>query len=189
MSQHLESLAIGDSIEVKGPLGHVHYLGRGRYTLDGDAHTATHISMIAGGTGITPMYQVGGRFPGPLSLSEHLAPPLRNSQCLAAATHHTAPWMPSAPSLTLLRSLPPPPSSPHSLPPPRQVIKAALKDGDDSTQLALLYANVSPDDILLREELDALAAAHPNFKVWYTGARRGGPGLRLLEGWRAGAWG
>lgn len=67
MSQYLESLAIGDSIEVKGPLGHVHYLGRGRYTLDGDAHTATHISMIAGGTGITPMYQVGGsgRLQGP----------------------------------------------------------------------------------------------------------------------------
>lgn len=37
-------------------------------------------------------------------------------------------------------------------------------------QLSLLYANVSPDDILLRHELDALAAAHPNFRVWYTGA-------------------
>ena len=57
----------------------------------------------------------------------------------------------------------------------RQVIKAALKDSDDSTELALLYANVSPDDILLREELDALAAAHPNFKVWYTGAREPPP--------------
>lgn len=30
MSQYLESLAIGDTIEVKGPLGHVHYLGRGK---------------------------------------------------------------------------------------------------------------------------------------------------------------
>lgn len=36
-------------------------------------------------------------------------------------------------------------------------------------QLSLLYANVSPDDILLREELDQLAVAHPNFSVWYTG--------------------
>ena len=34
--------------------------------------------------------------------------------------------------------------------------------------MALLYANQSPDDILLREELDAFAAAHANFKVWYT---------------------
>ena len=30
MSQYLESLAIGDSIEVKGPVGHVHYLGSGK---------------------------------------------------------------------------------------------------------------------------------------------------------------
>ena len=44
-----------------------------------------------------------------------------------------------------------------------------LKRREDTTQLSLLYANVSPDDILLREELDALAAAHPNFRVWYTG--------------------
>jgi NAD(P)H-flavin reductase len=50
-----------------------------------------------------------------------------------------------------------------------QVIQAVLKNSEDSTQLSLLYANVSPDDILLRDELDALAAAHPNFKVWYTG--------------------
>lgn len=58
MSQHLESLAVGDAIEVKGPLGHVHYMGQGRYTLDGEAHLARHVSMIAGGTGITPMLQV-----------------------------------------------------------------------------------------------------------------------------------
>lgn len=117
MSQYLEGLSIGDTIDVKGPTGeprgpargcsarqsavvgslpqaiplqhvglllhigdirpcqaasrrrrgpqttqqragHVHYLGGGRYTLDGDEHGATCISMIAGGTGITPMYQV-----------------------------------------------------------------------------------------------------------------------------------
>lgn len=28
MSQYLESLAIGDAMEVKGPIGHVHYLGK-----------------------------------------------------------------------------------------------------------------------------------------------------------------
>ena len=82
-----------------------------RYTLDDETHFASHISMIAGGTGITPMYQV---------------------------------------------------------------IQAVLKGsraGRDATRLSLLYANVSPDDILLRDELDALAAAHPDsFKVWYTGA-------------------
>ena len=30
MSQFLEALPIGGAMEVKGPLGHVHYLGRGR---------------------------------------------------------------------------------------------------------------------------------------------------------------
>ncbi|KAF3328522.1 NADH-cytochrome b5 reductase-like protein [Carex littledalei] len=39
-----------------------------------------------------------------------------------------------------------------------QVIKA----------LSLVYANVSPDDILLKAELDKLAASYPNFKVFYT---------------------
>ena len=61
-----------------------------RYTLDGVPANAKQISMIAGGTGITPMYQV---------------------------------------------------------------IKAVLKNPDDDTQLSLLYANQSPDDILLFEHL------------------------------------
>ncbi len=30
MSQYLESLPIGGEMEVKGPLGHFHYLGRSR---------------------------------------------------------------------------------------------------------------------------------------------------------------
>ena len=105
MSQYLDSLKIGDSIEAKGPVGHMHYLGNGRYRLDSAEHTCTRINMIAGGTGITPMYQV---------------------------------------------------------------IQAVLKNCDDKTEISLLYANQSPDDILLREELDALAATHPQFKVWYT---------------------
>lgn len=39
----------------------------------------------------------------------------------------------------------------------------------DSTKIALLFANQTEDDILLREELDDLAQQHPDrFKVWYT---------------------
>ncbi|XP_068653215.1 NADH-cytochrome b5 reductase-like protein [Aristolochia californica] len=49
-----------------------------------------------------------------------------------------------------------------------QVIEAILKNPDDNTQVSLLYANVSPGDILLKEKLDVLAAKHPNFKVHYT---------------------
>ncbi|XP_073289704.1 NADH-cytochrome b5 reductase-like protein isoform X1 [Primulina huaijiensis] len=49
-----------------------------------------------------------------------------------------------------------------------QVIDAIVKNPDDNTQVSLLYANVSPDDILLKKKLDLLAASHPNLKVFYT---------------------
>ncbi|XP_010535871.1 PREDICTED: NADH-cytochrome b5 reductase-like protein [Tarenaya hassleriana] len=49
-----------------------------------------------------------------------------------------------------------------------QVIEAILKNPEDKTQISLLYGNVSPDDILLKQKLDALQAKHPNLKVYYT---------------------
>lgn len=49
-----------------------------------------------------------------------------------------------------------------------QIIEAILKNPDDNTQVSLLYANVSPDDILLKKKLDVLAASHPNLTVYYT---------------------
>lgn len=49
-----------------------------------------------------------------------------------------------------------------------QVVEAILKNPDDKTQVSLVYANVSPDDILLKQKLDLLATSHPNFKVFYT---------------------
>mmetsp|Transcript_12788 Transcript_12788/g.16193 ORF Transcript_12788/g.16193 Transcript_12788/m.16193 type:complete len:138 (+) Transcript_12788:436-849(+) len=63
MSQHLDSLSIGDTIEMKGPKGHLNYLGRGKFTVKLmrkplEARKAKHSGMIAGGTGITPMLQV-----------------------------------------------------------------------------------------------------------------------------------
>jgi len=51
-----------------------------------------------------------------------------------------------------------------------QLVRDVLKNSTkDKTELALLFANQSEEDILLRKELDALAAKHPEqFKVWYT---------------------
>jgi len=50
-----------------------------------------------------------------------------------------------------------------------QVITAVLSNPADTTKMSLLYANQTEDDILVRDELDALAAKHPNnLKVWYT---------------------
>lgn len=50
-----------------------------------------------------------------------------------------------------------------------QLVTEVLKRSGDDTQLALLYANQSEEDILLRDDLDVLAAKHQEqFKVWYT---------------------
>jgi predicted heme/steroid binding protein len=58
MSQHLESLQIGDTIEVKGPLGHFTYFGKGEFTVKHDKRNTKAFGLICGGTGITPAYQV-----------------------------------------------------------------------------------------------------------------------------------
>ncbi|WOL13748.1 nitrate reductase [Canna indica] len=105
MSQHLDSLPIGSMLAVKGPLGHIEYTGRGNFIVDGNPRFAKHLAMIAGGTGITPVYQV---------------------------------------------------------------IQAVLGDPEDCTEMHLVYANRSEDDILLWDELDSWARNHPErLKVWY----------------------
>lgn len=48
------------------------------------------------------------------------------------------------------------------------LIRSIFSDPGDTTRVSLLYANQSPADVLLRTELDSIAAAHPNFKVAYT---------------------
>jgi cytochrome-b5 reductase len=51
-----------------------------------------------------------------------------------------------------------------------QVIAAILRDRSDQTKVSLLYANQSEDDILVRDMLEALKAAHPDrfVSLWYT---------------------
>jgi len=105
MSQYMEALTIGDTIKMKGPAGHVLYEGRGRLAVNSKPIQVKRISMVAGGTGITPMYQLA---------------------------------------------------------------RAICLDPGDTTEIALLYANRTVKDILLRAELDELAAKYPQFKVWYT---------------------
>ncbi|XP_008794525.2 nitrate reductase [NADH]-like [Phoenix dactylifera] len=106
MSQHLESLPMGSILDIKGPLGHIEYAGRGHFLINGKPRFAARLAMIAGGTGITPVYQV---------------------------------------------------------------IQAVLRDQpEDRTEMHLVYANRTEDDILLRDELDGWAREHPDqLKVWY----------------------
>jgi nitrate reductase (NAD(P)H) len=51
-------MQIGESIAVKGPIGHVMYRGDGEYTVNKTTYHAKKLVMLAGGTGITPMWQV-----------------------------------------------------------------------------------------------------------------------------------
>ncbi|WEW57113.1 NADH-cytochrome b5 reductase [Emydomyces testavorans] len=53
-----------------------------------------------------------------------------------------------------------------------QVIKAIVKGrprngGNDTTQVDLIFANVNPDDILLKEELDQLVKDDDGFRIYY----------------------
>lgn len=64
MSKHLESLSINDSILISGPKGRIHYNEPGSILIDESTPNERqitnikHIGMIAGGTGITPMFQL-----------------------------------------------------------------------------------------------------------------------------------
>jgi len=112
MTQHLESLQLGDTIDVRGPSGLLVYNGRGNFSIKEDKKSepkmvlAKQVSMIAGGTGITPMLQL---------------------------------------------------------------VRAVFRDPADTTSLALLFANQTEDDILLRRELEQVRDENPDrFKLWYT---------------------
>ncbi|KAI2626254.1 ferredoxin reductase-like protein [Xylaria nigripes] len=49
-----------------------------------------------------------------------------------------------------------------------QLIRAICEDQRDTTQVSLIYANRTEEDILLRSELDAFARKYPkNFRVFY----------------------
>ncbi|KAK0622880.1 hypothetical protein B0T14DRAFT_564294 [Immersiella caudata] len=96
ISKHMASLAVGQSIRVKGPKGAFVYT----------PNMVRHFGMIAGGTGITPMLQVV-----------------------------------------------------------RAIIRG--RAAGDTTQVDLIFANVTPQDILLKEDLDTLVAEDKGFRVHY----------------------
>eukprot|EP00397_Hematodinium_sp_SG-2012_P043422 GEMP01048263.1.p1 GENE.GEMP01048263.1~~GEMP01048263.1.p1 ORF type:complete len:357 (+),score=52.22 GEMP01048263.1:123-1193(+) len=59
MSRHLDSLKVGDSLDMRGPVGLIQYFGRGIFRIPGNPKMEVeHVGMLAGGTGITPMLQI-----------------------------------------------------------------------------------------------------------------------------------
>lgn len=61
-----------------------------------------------------------------------------------------------------------------------QVLQAIMNDPHDKTEVSLLSANQTEDDILLRDELEMMASDRPStLKLWYTLDRP-------QEGWKYG---
>lgn len=96
-SNFLYTLPIGEQVDVNGPTGEIEYLGHGKFNFEGQERTFSKISLVLGGSGITPGYQL---------------------------------------------------------------LVKILKSKDDTTQLRVVDANKTQDDILLRKQLNELAEVH-----------------------------
>ncbi|XP_072941533.1 NADH-cytochrome b5 reductase 2 isoform X1 [Epargyreus clarus] len=112
MSQYLNNMKIGDTIDVRGPSGRLQYAENGKFLIkklrkDPPVEIiAKKLNMIAGGTGIAPMLQL---------------------------------------------------------------VRHICNEADDQTEMRLLFANQTEEDILLRDELEKFQKDYPcQFKVWYT---------------------
>jgi nitrate reductase (NAD(P)H) len=79
MSQAIEALPIGHSIEIKGPLGKFEYLGSGRCKKNDSERRVKTFIMISGGTGITPIYQI---------LHEIMTDPKDETKCIVLTSNH-----------------------------------------------------------------------------------------------------
>lgn len=58
LTRYLNTLNVGDTLEVKGPMGHIKYEGCGKLLVDKTEHNVDRMTMIAGGTGVAPMLQM-----------------------------------------------------------------------------------------------------------------------------------
>jgi len=64
MTQYVNDMSIGQTIDVRGPSGKLIYNGRGEFSIRADKKSPSNtvqvkrVNMIAGGSGITPMLQI-----------------------------------------------------------------------------------------------------------------------------------
>ena len=56
LTQYLNSVPIGDKVKFSPPFGKVSYFGDGNFSLLGKIWKKSKIGLVAGGTGITPIY-------------------------------------------------------------------------------------------------------------------------------------
>jgi len=58
MSQYMDTLKVGDTLDIEGPTGMNEYMGGGKFKVGKREIQCKHLAMMSGGTGITPMLQV-----------------------------------------------------------------------------------------------------------------------------------
>ena len=97
LSNILDCMPIGEEIEIRGPTGEIVYSGNGNFTIEGKTMSFQRITLILGGSGVTPGYQL---------------------------------------------------------------IRRILSTEDDHTHIAVIDANKSESDILLKDELFDMAEKH-----------------------------
>jgi len=61
LSNLLDCMKIGEEVEVRGPTGDIKYLGHGHFEINGTEHVFEKVTLVLGGSGITPGYQLIGR--------------------------------------------------------------------------------------------------------------------------------
>lgn len=61
LSNILAAIPLGEEIEMRGPTGEILYHGDGRFTINGQEKSFKRISLVLGGTGLTPGYSLLAR--------------------------------------------------------------------------------------------------------------------------------
>ncbi|KAJ5385378.1 hypothetical protein N7517_003289 [Penicillium concentricum] len=61
MSNILDCLHSGEEIDVKRPIGEIKYIGQGKFKIDDKEYHFYNVSLVLGGSGITPGYQLISR--------------------------------------------------------------------------------------------------------------------------------
>lgn len=61
LSNILDCIPLGEEVEIRGPTGEILYNGNGKFVIEGKERKFTKISLVLGGSGITPGYSLIAR--------------------------------------------------------------------------------------------------------------------------------
>lgn len=61
LSNILDCIPIGEEVEIRGPTGEIVYIGNGEFVIEGKKRNFPKVSLVLGGSGITPGYSLIAR--------------------------------------------------------------------------------------------------------------------------------